>query len=434
MKLVKENINFERGLDPKMAMGIGNKSELIKSLDNWVLKIDNIINHHTELIEQYQKLNDINPKFKMTFAIRQMKRKLSKLIKNKEKIERSREKLFLKESRRRQTNSLHIFFGKGNVYRKHPNQYAQQELRSNSHAFNKGKPEKMAMPNDLQGAEDFIIKHYFKRKAKFVSVSESINFERGLDPKVAMNTGDLVKRNLDNVYRSMCNIAAEFGVSKDKVIRDDQAYLSAFNFKGFAYVLGYNPKGNSEFDPNTMTSAEFEYSISYEELPDDKTRNKRLEYEQEEYDTFDEAKEALREWLYNREQENSANESVNFKRGLEPKDAMGIGNVKKRESDRILKEMRRYMRAAMKASAPVQKLKSKDYCPTTPRHNPDLCYKSYYFKIDKYQFQLKYYYNRPLWDLELNYGGMKRYITLKLFTIKDFVHEVHLAMQDLDLK
>jgi hypothetical protein len=34
MKLVRENINFERGPDPKAAMGIGIKQQIIKALDN----------------------------------------------------------------------------------------------------------------------------------------------------------------------------------------------------------------------------------------------------------------------------------------------------------------------------------------------------------------------------------------------------------------
>ena len=34
MKLVKEHINFKRGLDPKQAMGIGIKSQIIATLDN----------------------------------------------------------------------------------------------------------------------------------------------------------------------------------------------------------------------------------------------------------------------------------------------------------------------------------------------------------------------------------------------------------------
>src|SRR4030065_696926 len=40
---------------------------------------------------------------------------------------------------------------KGNVYREHRDNYAKQELRSDSSAYNKGDPNKMAHPNDLEG-------------------------------------------------------------------------------------------------------------------------------------------------------------------------------------------------------------------------------------------------------------------------------------------
>ena len=127
-------------------------------------------------------------------------------------------------------------------------------------------------------------------------VKEHINFERGLDPKEAMSIGDVTKRNLDKIYRSMCQIANEFEVNPSQVLRDDEAALSAFNYKGFVYVFGLNP--------NSDTISEWDFSISYEKLADDQTRNKRLEYEQQEFDSFDEAKDALREWLYYREQAN----------------------------------------------------------------------------------------------------------------------------------
>ena len=56
---------------------------------------------------------------------------------------------------------------KGNVYLDHINNYAKQELRSNSAAFNKGDPAKMASPNDLKGTANFILNH-FLRKSKLI--------------------------------------------------------------------------------------------------------------------------------------------------------------------------------------------------------------------------------------------------------------------------
>jgi hypothetical protein len=131
-------------------------------------------------------------------------------------------------------------------------------------------------------------------------------------------------------------------------------------------------------------------------------------------------------------------EHINFQRGLNPKDAMGIGDIKEREIQRVRKIMRHYMNAAMKehstiypGAKPNEKLKFKIY---NDINTYDLKFISYSFKIQREKFELKYYYNNPLWDLELNYGGMTRYINLPTTSIKDFIREIHLAMQDLDLR
>ena len=54
-------------------------------------------------------------------------------------------------------NTKYIYgIDKGNIYMKRADLYAVRELRSGSYAFNKGKPNKMAMHNDLEGVAKWI--------------------------------------------------------------------------------------------------------------------------------------------------------------------------------------------------------------------------------------------------------------------------------------
>ena len=56
---------------------------------------------------------------------------------------------------------------KGNIYMKRDDLYAIRELRSGSKAFNKGNPNKMAMPNDLYGAAEWIKERYSNNELGF---------------------------------------------------------------------------------------------------------------------------------------------------------------------------------------------------------------------------------------------------------------------------
>ncbi len=60
---------------------------------------------------------------------------------------------------------------KGNIYKEHSDNYAKQELRSNSNAFNKGNPDKMSIPNNLDVAAKFILSHYIKLRKRIVNES-----------------------------------------------------------------------------------------------------------------------------------------------------------------------------------------------------------------------------------------------------------------------
>ena len=82
---------------------------------------------------------------------------------------------------------------KGNVYRKHPDLYmgqGRQELRSNSFAFHKGNPNKMAIPNDFDKAYAFIMDHYMKKR-KRAKMHEA--FTPDSDPIKDLNIGVLNK-------------------------------------------------------------------------------------------------------------------------------------------------------------------------------------------------------------------------------------------------
>jgi len=132
--LVKETISFERYRDPKTALGL-NPIEYYFDIERPSAEIYRFVE---------KRRTEWSTKLKYTYSI-----------------------------------------DKGNIYIKKPQSYATQELRSRSFAFNKGNPKKMAMSNDLKGAEEFILNHYLKLLKK-EGVKESVSFERYRDPKEAL--------------------------------------------------------------------------------------------------------------------------------------------------------------------------------------------------------------------------------------------------------
>lgn len=93
---------------------------------------------------------------------------------------------------------------KGNVYRSHPSQWSYQELRSNSKAFNKGNPDKMAIPNDVDKAKEFVYNHYMRLRKK-AGLKESLNekFAEEGDPVSDMGIGirDVIEKYKAKVGR-----------------------------------------------------------------------------------------------------------------------------------------------------------------------------------------------------------------------------------------
>ena len=57
MKLVREHINFQRGLDPKAAMGIGTRAQIKKWFDDLNINTDNYVINPDLSIEYKENLD-----------------------------------------------------------------------------------------------------------------------------------------------------------------------------------------------------------------------------------------------------------------------------------------------------------------------------------------------------------------------------------------
>ena len=107
---------------------------------------------------------------------------------------------------------------KGNVYRKHPDLYAHQELRSNSYAFNKGNSNKMAIPDNLNAAKEFIISHYLKKLKK--SLNEK--FTEDSDPIADMGIGFYQVKTFNSFQKAYEYIIEHLHlILKEKTIPED---------------------------------------------------------------------------------------------------------------------------------------------------------------------------------------------------------------------
>jgi len=91
---------------------------------------------------------------------------------------------------------------KGNIYREHSAHYAKQELRSNSFAFTKGNPNKMAIPNDFEEAFNFILSHYLKKR-KRLGLNEGI--EDIFKPKSEKEINDSLEEIYDKIAMDLLN-------------------------------------------------------------------------------------------------------------------------------------------------------------------------------------------------------------------------------------
>lgn len=96
MKLVKENIHFERGLNPKISMGTGTKPKMIETIDNHLEKLDFLLTNINDDIHFYKLLSV--SKFSNILYVGKLKLQRNKVLRTIKKLEKIREKLSLKES------------------------------------------------------------------------------------------------------------------------------------------------------------------------------------------------------------------------------------------------------------------------------------------------------------------------------------------------
>ena len=91
-------------------------------------------------------------------------------------------------------------------------------------------------------------------------VKEHINFERGLDPKDAMQLGNFHERQ---IQKTLQDLAEEYvgTVSKIKTYKNGNIVGTLF-INNFRFIMKYQAKENRDFDEN------FEYRVSIDKLND----------------------------------------------------------------------------------------------------------------------------------------------------------------------
>ena len=106
-------------------------------------------------------------------------------------------------------------------------------------------------------------------------VKEHINFERGLDPKDAMQTGDWKQRSITKAVKELAKeYKVDFTINND----DPEYFYVVLEYKGNYYSIGLNP------------TTELNFEAQY-------TDGKKTHSEEREFDTIEEAKEQLKDWL-----------------------------------------------------------------------------------------------------------------------------------------
>mgnify|MGYP001619173958 CR=1 FL=1 len=143
-------------------------------------------------------------------------------------------------------------------------------------------------------------------------IKEHINFERGLDPKEAMSIGEYSSRNF--------NTPEEFA----KFV-----YNNLKKFTGYepsSKYLNIHPGSNVYFGNNVFFTVLKTYMIKCNHTIDG--------YPINDYNNMKDWHEIFKE-LKKLLMENDITESINFQRGLDPKDAMHTGDIISRMKDKI---------------------------------------------------------------------------------------------------
>ena len=167
-------------------------------------------------------------------------------------------------------------------------------------------------------------------------VKEHINFKRGIDPKDAMQIGDVLFRRREIIKKELREavkiLVHALKVKKDSVKEDFDGAQTNIEFKGkyksetgkyrhCLYAIGYN------FTLNDYWVLADVYKIYGKHLDDPDDTNVKH------FSTIDECMMQIHSWAY---EPPPITESINFKRGLDPKDAMQIGT---QDKQRLIQKM-----------------------------------------------------------------------------------------------
>jgi hypothetical protein len=284
MKLVKEHINFERGLEPRQAMDIGHQSILKRKAaeHEWDWNFEDFDwTHQRPHHEEIYQLTEIVGRPVNNWASKIFPVKICEIFDDAKKI----------------SIGFYAVSTTGEPYTSDgPNIY---------------KDPKDAL-KELQNLIEEITSNIVK---------EHINFERGLDPKDAMNIGDI-----NNIEYELDTLVKEFGgTSKieklpNTLVPNKPGWTQGtFNYTimrdgvpyAYAYFIKYYPNSDS-------------YSVGYVQP----SHNQDPEWIRS---SARDCKKQIRKWIL------GISESYHFRRGLSPKAAMGTGtrnmkiNFKNRE-------------------------------------------------------------------------------------------------------
>jgi hypothetical protein len=240
--IVRESINFERGLEPKTSMDVG-KSHLDRKIleeTDWAIDIDKhgFIYEIIELIRDYKGYPIL-------------------ILKNKQH-----------ESWPYRAISVRGAFGD---YQPTPEKALEQIKYIISGQLN---PQSSGSEDRMRMYEESFVK-------------ESVNFERGQDPKRAMDIGK---------------------IHNAAWILNDLFFTQQF---GESDVEGYRAEISSKDNEDTRVPT---YFIKYMEGPMEGQTSRAEKFE-----------ELLGQWWGMAKTKRKMHEDINFERGLEPKKAMGIG-------------------------------------------------------------------------------------------------------------
>jgi hypothetical protein len=160
-------------------------------------------------------------------------------------------------------------------------------------------------------------------------VRESINFERGADPKKTMDLGlfSIIKKELRNLYRKYLGYDEELGELNNVYDLAGVLDTTPFNIglpnddeNPLWIYIGYRGNRRNLFEKDIEWAEPYINYKKYWKSPYNDSRDTGYARVKPEY------KDIFRNFLDNK---NFLEESVNFERGIDPKASMGLGKLKK---------------------------------------------------------------------------------------------------------